>query len=429
MIRLPRRFRYLAGAELWERFALHGVKSLLTLYLVQHVLAQNSTGVWGLAAFRSWLEAVWGPLSPSAFASQTYGLYAALTYFVLPFGGAIGDRCQGRRAAVVLGACLVGIGAACLASAWLLLPALAILILGTGLLKANLAAQVGELFPVHDKRRSGAFAIYLAFLNLGVMLGPLVCGWLAQSRGWAYAFGAAGLAMMLGLMTYLRVPGMARAETRSERPEAASPAALPGRPSLAIVAAVIAVVVLCFCAYEQVTNLFLIWIAANVRLDLGGFHIPPAWFASADGVFTIAMVLATTRLRLFARLRDGDRLALGCLALICGYGGLAAATRLGLTSIAVPLGVLALLDLGIALVWPAGLAIVTAAAPKGLAGVMAGLFYLHGFFANLVVGTVGVFYDRMAVPAFWGLHAAIAGLGLALALLVRAPVNRTGQAG
>ncbi|MEJ2457878.1 MAG: MFS transporter [Novosphingobium sp.] len=407
---MPDRFVSLAGTELWERFALHGVKSLLTLYLVQHVLIERAPAVWGLSLFRSWLESIWGPLSPSAFASQTYGLYAALTYFVLPFGGAAGDSRLGRSRAVILGAFLIAAGGFCLAWEWLLLPALAILILGTGLLKANLAAQVGELFPAHDTRRSEAFAVYLAFLNIGVMLGPLVCGWLAQSRGWAYAFGAAGLAMMLGLVTYLRVPGVTGMETGSARPEAASPAALPGRPSLAI-------------------DLFLVWIAGNVQLDIGGFHIPPAWFASADGVFTIAMVLATTRLRLFARLRDGDRLALGCLALICGYGGLAAATRLGLSSLMVPLAVLAMLDLGIALVWPAGIAIVTATAPKGVAGVMVGLFYLHGFFANLVVGTVGVFYDRMAIPAFWGLHAAIAGLGLALALLVRAPVNRTGQAG
>jgi POT family proton-dependent oligopeptide transporter len=347
-----------------------------------------------------------------------------LAYFVLPFGGAIGDRWLGRRTAVICGSALIVAGLACLMSERLLLPALAILILGSGLIKANLAAQVGELFPARSARRSGAFAIYLAFLNLGVMLGPLACGWLAQAKGWPFAFAAAGFAMMLGLATYLRMPGTGLG-THSERSDAAS----SGVPSIGIVAAVVIVVVLCFCAYEQVTNLFLVWIADNVRLDVGGFHIPPAWFVSADGVFTIAMVIATTRLRWLTRLHEGDRLALGCAALVGGYATLAFASWLGLTSIAVPLSVLVMLDLGVALVWPTGLAIVTAHSPSGLAGAMVGIFYLHGFFANLVVGAVGVFYDRMTIPAFWGLHAAITALGLTLALIVRASVNSTGRAG
>ncbi|MXP26826.1 MFS transporter [Altererythrobacter indicus] len=424
MIRLPDRFIYLAGTELWERFALHGIKSLLTLYLVHQILDRSAPDVWGLAKLRDGLEGLWGPLSASAFASQIYGFYAALTYLVLPLGGAIGDGRLGRRAAVILGACCIALGGACLTDQALLLPALIALILGSGLLKANLAAQVGELFQTDDTRRGKAFAAYLAFLNIGVVLGPLVCGWLAQSCGWRYAFAVAGLGMMLGLATYLRVSGTTGTEPTRERTDIAS----GDVPSLTYVALVIFIVVLCFCAYEQVTNLFLVWISNNIRLDVGGFHVPPAWFAAADGVFTIAMVMVTTRMGCFTRWSEADRLALGSLALVCGYGGLSIATWLELSSIAVPLAVLAVLDLGIVLVWPAGLAIVTAAAPKGRAGATVGIFYLHGFFANLVVGTMGVFYDRMAIPLFWALHAGIAVIGLMLALLICVPIKRSVQA-
>ncbi|WP_163628496.1 MFS transporter, partial [Morganella morganii] len=75
-----------------------------------------------------------------------------------------------------------------------------------------LAAQVGELFPASDGRRDRAFALYLAFLNIGVMLGPLICGLLAQFLGWGYAFGAAGVAMLAGLGVYLTIPATPRHE-------------------------------------------------------------------------------------------------------------------------------------------------------------------------------------------------------------------------
>ena len=103
-------FYRLAGTELWERFSLHGMKALLTLYLVREVLADGAALPWGMAGLRAMLEALWGPLSPIALGSNIYGLYAALTYFVLPLGGLAGDRLFGRRAAVAAGAVLSACG-------------------------------------------------------------------------------------------------------------------------------------------------------------------------------------------------------------------------------------------------------------------------------------------------------------------------------
>ncbi|MDH4745912.1 MFS transporter [Sphingomonas sp. CBMAI 2297] len=407
-------FYRLAGTELWERFSLHGMKALLTLYLVREVLADGAALPWGMAGLRAMLEALWGPLSPIALGSNIYGLYAALTYFVLPLGGLAGDRLFGRRAAVVAGAVLIACGHLLLTDPYLLLPALLLLILGTGLLKGNLAAQVGELFPAPDGRRDKAFAIYLAFLNIGVMLGPLVCGLLAQALGWGYAFGAAGVAMLAGLGLYLTIP----ATPRRARARPALEEDRAYRPVTAIGA--ILVVILAFCAYEQVSNIFLLWVADAIRPTIWGLPVPPAWFASADGVFTILMVILTMRWRWLASLRDWDRLAMGCAAIMLGYGLLALVAGTGLRSTAGPLAVLLLLDLGVALVWPAGLAIITGATPQRLAGVMVGIFYLHGFFANLVVGALGALYERVPVATFWSIHAGIAASAMLVSLMLRA---------
>lgn len=419
---LNRRFYHLACTETWERFSLHGVKALLTLYLIDDVLVGDTDAVIGLATLRSVLESLSGPLTPIALASQVYGLYAALSYLVLPVGGMIGDRLLGRHATIILGALLIAGGHLCLIDTRLLIPALGLLIAGTGCLKVNLSAQVGALFPPGDTRRGHAFAVYLAFLNIGVMLGPLVCGLLAQQFGWRYGFGAAALGMAVALAIYLGAPP-ARTVARTQRPTT------PRRLSATALAA-IGIVVLAFCAYEQVSNIFLVWIAHHVRLDIAGFSVPPAWFAAADGFFTILLVALFTGAGRYranrgrAALSSATLLAMGCAAIGAGFVVLASAAAVDSANAVVPLGALVLLDAGVVLVWPAGLALVTAAAPGGSTGTMVGLFYLHGFFANLFVGWIGGFYERVSIATFWGWHAAIAAVALVMALALRRAISR-----
>jgi len=368
-------FYRLAGTELWERFSLHGMKALLTLYLVREVLADGAGLPWGMAGLRAMLESVWGPLSPVAFGSNIYGLYAALTYFVLPLGGLVGDRLVGRRPAIVVGAVLISCGHLLLTDAYLLLPALLLLIIGTGLLKGNLAAQ---------------------------------------ALGWGYAFGAAGVAMLAGLGIYLTIP----ATPRHVRTRPAPGEDRVYRPVTAIGA--ILVVILAFCAYEQVSNIFLLWVADAIRPTLWGLSVPPAWFASADGIFTVLMVILTMRWRWLASLRDWDRLAMGCAAMMLGYGLLALVAGAGSRSMAGPPAGRPLLDLCGAAGLPAGRSIITGATPQRLAGVMVGIFYLHGFFANLVVGSLGALYERVPIATFWAIHAGIAGSAVLVSLALRA---------
>lgn len=400
--------------ELCERFALHGMRSLLTLYLLHQVLIGRQTA-WGMTAIRHDLEGLWGPLSVLALASQMYGLYVALTYLAVPVGGLLGDRLFGRRRAVLIGGMVAACGHACLTLPNMLLPALLMLIVSTGLLKANLAAQLGDLHPRDDPDRGVVFARYLVFLNIGVMLGPLTCGWLAHQCGWQYGFAAASAAMLVGLAVYAGVPDgpkAARSGARSQR-------AVGKGGSILLALATIGVTILAFSAYEQVSNLFLVWIERAIRLDVGGFAVPPSWFVAADGLLTIAMVFLTSRLPLLMRMRGADRLIAGCGAIVVGYALLATLSLRGRGEVWEPLTVLACLDLGIALIWPAALEIVTAAAPDGWSGAMVGLFYLHGFFANLAVGAVGALYERMSAPLFWTLHAGIAGAGFGMALIIR----------
>src|SRR4029077_3151494 len=65
-------------------------------------------------------------------------------------------------------------------------------------------AQVGALYPQDDEaRRTRGFVIFSTAINIGAVVGPLLCGLLAQIYGWHYGFGIAAICMLLGLATYL----------------------------------------------------------------------------------------------------------------------------------------------------------------------------------------------------------------------------------
>ncbi|WP_267432743.1 MFS transporter [Sphingomonas sp. GM_Shp_1] len=406
-------FWTLASVEGWERCAIQGAKSLLTLFLVTDLLVRPGGAVLGLPTLRGWIEGVTGAHGDIAFASQLYGLYGALTYLVLPLGGWIADRSGRRRPAMYAGAVLMALGLLALASRSWALPGLALMIGGIGLLKGNLAAEVGTLRGASGGDR--LFAAYLAFLNGGTMLGPLIGGWLALRYGFAAAFVAMAGTMAAAILTLRTVPPV-----RRESVAIAEAGATDWRR---VIPAIVAVT-LCFCAYEQLTNMVLVWAEQRVALSVAGMTIPPSWLAALDGLFTIALALGAYRLWPHLARRDREpraalKLAMGGVATALAYALLAGLSgggdRIGLGG---PLVAVLLLDIGVVLAWPSALAIVTAGAPASRRGMMTGLFYLHGFVAHLVVGQLGTLYARMAQPHFWAIHLGLALAGAGVALLI-----------
>lgn len=185
----PRGLFMLFFAEMWERFSYYGMRALLMFYLVQHWLFSDSE------------------------ASMVYGAYTALVYIAPVIGGYLADRYLGQRKAVLYGAVLLTFGHFLMAFEgdggtdsdflkifWL---ALAFIIVGSGFLKANISVMVGQLYRRTDVRRDGAYTIFYMGINLGAALGSLLCGYLGQTYGWKYGFGAAGIGMLLGLIVFV----------------------------------------------------------------------------------------------------------------------------------------------------------------------------------------------------------------------------------
>lgn len=421
-----RRFLWLATTEFWERFAMSGVKSLLVLVLADRVLAGDLSHVLGATAIRNASGEAFGPLSSTALASLLYGYANALIYLSIPIGGLVGDLVGRRRVMVMGGGIAMLIGLVLMLGERTFLVGLIPFAVGTGLLKGNLSAQVGLLFHDEARRRRG-YAVYLGFLNAGVICGPLVCGALMALAGSSYAIGAAAVAIAIGLICY--VTGSTEPVATAKAWSGGTSAPGPVAATLLLLAALIAIY-LCYSAYDQLGNMVLIWARSAVDLRLGGWTMPVMWLLSLDGLITLALIagsqLATGPwARMGISISPVTQIFLGCVCCAAGYLVLAIGSMVA-GDVPLPLvwaiAYLVLVDFAIVLVWPSGLSLIAAIAPRRLVGFWMGLFYLHGFFASLWVGFSGVYYGRMAHAQFWLLHAAVAGGGVLMTLCVGLPL-------
>ncbi|HXI88868.1 MAG TPA: peptide MFS transporter [Blastocatellia bacterium] len=171
--------------EMWERFSYYGMRALLVLFLT----ATLQKGGFGLD-------------DPTA--TAIYGLYTASVYLSGLPGGWIADRILGHRRSVFIGGIIIAAGHFSMALGWVgtFYAGLVLIVIGTGLLKPNVSAIVGDLYPEGGVRRDAGFSIFYSGINLGAFIGPLLCGYLGEKVNWHLGFGAAGVGMVLGVIQY-----------------------------------------------------------------------------------------------------------------------------------------------------------------------------------------------------------------------------------
>ena len=426
----PMGLAYLAFTETWERFSYYGMTALLVLYMSQSLLLPGHVEqIAGFAGFRHALESVFGPMTPLALASQIYGLYTGFVYFTPVFGGWIADRWIGRRNAVMAGAILMSCGHIAMAFNQSFLLALVLLVVGCGFLKGNISAQVGGLYAQDDgEGRTRGFAIFSMGINVGAVVGPLLCGLLAQIYGWHVGFGLAGVLMLIGLATYLagyrHLPEAQGPRSKAERAARAPLTVHEWR----VVAALFVVLTLTICQsiiYYQNTNIGLVWLDAHVDLNLLGFHVPAAWFSSIDPFASVVGVPLLFALWRWQARHGGEP---GEIGKIITGAWIAAAANLLLvitsamgprSSVLFPIAYDVLLGIAFLYYWPTVLALVSRAAPIQIRSTLMGAAFLSLFAGNLILGWIGGFYEHMTPTAFWGLQVAIGVAGGLVALLLK----------
>jgi POT family proton-dependent oligopeptide transporter len=429
----PKGLYYLAFTEAWERFSYYGMTALVVLYMVNQLLLPGHVeNIVGFAGFRAVIESVVGPLSTQALASQIFGLYAGFVYFTPLLGGLIADRWIGQRNAVVIGALAMSGGHLAMAFEKSFLLALLLLVIGSGLLKGNISAQVGALYPRDDEsRRTRGFAIFSMAINFGAVVGPLLTGLLAQAFGWHYGFGIAAIFMLAGLATYLA--GYRHLPARVAR-RAQEGGRLTAAEWHIIVALVTVMVITVFqsISYYQLANVLPVWLEQHAALDRGSFAIPAPWYQSIDPLFSILGVPLLFWIWRRQATRDREP---GDLAKIGIGAWLAAASNLVLVAAIVAADgarvhwfwpFLYCAGMGIAFLyyWPTLLALVSRAAPARVNATMMGVAFMSLFVANNLIGWIGGFYEKMRPAEFWAMHAAIGATGGVLVMLFGGRLSR-----
>src|SRR6266850_3753862 len=197
----PRGLSTLFFTEMWERFSYYGMRAILTLYMTKK-LADGGLGF------------------DEKYAALIYATYVSSVWYLPLIGGWLADRVFGARRAVLIGGIVIACGHYSMAVNTHLnfYAGLVLIACGTGLLKPNISAMVGQLYGERDQRRDAGFSIFYMGINLGAFLSPIVVGFLAQhpsfrrfissmgfdpNTSWHWGFAAAGVGMTLGLIQYV----------------------------------------------------------------------------------------------------------------------------------------------------------------------------------------------------------------------------------
>jgi len=397
----PRGLPTLFFTELWERFSYYGMRAILMLFMVAPV-AQGGLGF------------------DTKRAASIYGTYTMFVYLAALPGGLIADRWLGAWFSVLLGGIIIACGhfSMVFASMNTFYLGLILITIGTGFLKPNISTMVGSLYRENDPRRDSGFSIFYMGINIGAVLAPLVCGYLAQSnsfkgflsaRGfdvttsWHWGFGAAGVGMTLGLVVFLlnsrKFQGNRKASTAVETKAAESkPLSAADWKRVAAIFIFFLFTMLFWAAYEQKGASLNLLAKDLVRTEMFGWRFPSSYLQSCTPAFVI--MLAPIFSILWVRLGDRQpsspaKFTLGLLFIALAYLLLVPAVAMTATGKISPLWLVGLYFLevvGEMCLSPVGLSTVTKLAPVKLVGIMMGVWFLAASFGSKLAGFLSGFY-------------------------------------
>ncbi len=405
----PRGLTVLFLTNMWEQFSYFGMRALLVYYMTTTLLFDQEKS------------------------SSIYGFYTAFAYFTPIIGGTIADRWLGKRKAVIIGATIMAAGHFMMAFEPAFYFALATIAIGNGLFLPTLPSQINDLYRADDPRRPWAYNVYYVGVNVGAFLAPLVCGYLGETYGWHYGFGAAGVGMLAGLLIYLLGQHHLPEENNAARSllPASSGAHRGGDTFLLLLAIGLAVTVF-RGAYEQIGNTFALWMRDDVNRVIGGVEIGAAMFFSINPL----LVMLATPLLLARWKRQAEqgrelsvmhKMAAGALIVAASYLLVAAAEMVSGATPAHWLWLLSffvIFTLGELYILPNGLGIFARLAPPKLGASTVAAWYLAIFSGSLAAGQVGRLWSRMDHVAFFLLLAGIATAAAALLYLLDRPTKR-----
>lgn len=424
--------------ELWERFSYYGMRAILILYMTS-TAAQGGLGL------------------DVKQAASIYGTYTMAVYLTALPGGLIADYLTGARLAVFIGGIIIACGHFSMVfhSTTFFYMGMALIAIGTGLLKPNISAMVGGLYKEDDPRRDSGFSIFYMGINMGALAAPLAIGYLAKgesfksflssmgmdpAKSWHWGFGAAGVGMIFGLIVYLwnreklaavgnKVKTRSKAETMTDGP--AQPALTKGDwKRIAAIFIFFLFTILFWGAYEQKGASLNLFADRLVNTEIFGWRFPAPYLQSLTPLFVI--MLTPVFSILWVRLRDRQpsspvKFTLGMLFIGVAYILMVPAAMLtaqGRVSFWWLVGLYFLEVCGEMCLSPVGLSTVTKLSPPKLVGIMMGVWFLASSFGSKLAGYLSGFFVSDNPWQLTKLYGGIA-IGLLIATAILAVLTPT----
>ena len=431
----PKGLGYLGFTEACERFSYYSMQTLLVLYMVNYLLKPGRMEhVIGL----NWVQAnIYHGIAGQPLASAIFGTYTALVYGTPILGGIVADKWLGRDTTLIIGGVLMAIGHFLMAIQSAFVFALLALVLGVGAFKGNIATQVGALYGPNDLRRAMAFQIFYIFINVSVIVAPLISGTLGQKVGWHYGFGCAGVVMVIGLVIYLTGRRYLPAEERaapSEDPALRQPLSRDDWMCVIYLIVLIPVLAIALLTNQQIFNAYLTW--GDQQFDLSLLNNTSSWLITVDAAVSFTMLVAVAAFWKWwgTHHREPDEISkmiIGSLfsvaAGLCLFMGALTQPAGGKVSLFWPMMFELMNSIAFAHILPISLALFSKISPKQITATVIGLYYFSFFIANALVGWVGGFYSSLPTTTFWLIHVASAAFGLVAFIIFKLAIGKRMQ--
>lgn len=457
----PRGLTTLFFTEMWERFSYYGMRALLMLFMTTAV----ASGGLGF---------------DTKTAAGIYGAYTGSIYLMSIPGGWIADNVLGTRRAVFVGGVIIALGHYSMAvpTTFTFFMGLVLIVLGTGLLKPNVSAIVGELYSPEDQRRDAGFSLFYVGINIGAFAAPIVCSFLGEKINWHLGFGVAGVGMTFGLVQYIlgrdrlahvgAPPKQTSAETRRKaaigvlfmvaisaavgflffgpeivvenkmlimlgalvvflgwlflaflKPEEKRP--------VGVIVIVILFSIIFWACYEQAGSSFTLFARDFTNRSVFGFDFPAGWFQTNAPLFVV--ILAPVFVWLWLKMGDRQpsspvKISLGLVFVGLGAALLTFASLFTAGGAKVGpwwlVGVYVLHTIGEICLYPVGLSTTTKLAPQRLTGLMLGLYFLSISFGNFAAGIAAGYFEGGSQEALVGLFSKLAAAPIIAGILLLA---------
>lgn len=374
----PKGIIILFFTEMWERFSYYGMRALLIFYLIKHLNFSESI------------------------AGNIYGAYTGLVYFTPLIGGYVADNFLGYKKSILLGGFLMMLGHLSLAldSVYSFFLGLFLLIWGNGFFKPNISTLLGFLYEEKKELKDSGYTIFYMGINIGGMVGPILCGYIGEVYSWHLGFGLAGIGMFFGLIIFLL--GQNHLEYKEKKTEQIETIPLSKTEKEKILAiGILSIFTMFFWfAFEQAgssMNLFTEkYIDRNINLFGVSKEIPASIFQSLNGLMILLFApffsyiwsyfqnkkinIYTSYQFLFAFIFLG----IGFFILVIGSKNISQ-EKLNILFIILPFLFHTFGELCIS---PVGLSTVSKLAPIRFAGLLMGFWFLSNAISHFISGLV-----------------------------------------